>query len=49
MVAIFECDQCDFQSKTKSALIVHLNYLHKMVKHKCFNCGSQIGQNSQGM
>ena len=46
MVAIFECDQYDFPSKTKSAIIVHLNSLHKMVKHKCFNCGSQFSSKS---
>ena len=32
MGPMFECDQCDYTSKTKSPLIVHHNYLH-MVKH----------------
>ena len=42
MAAMFECDQCDYKSKTKSALILHHNSLHNMVKQKCLNCGSQF-------
>ena len=42
MGPMFECDQCEYKSKTKSALIMHHNYLHNMVKHKCSNCGSQF-------
>ena len=46
MGPMFECEQCDYKSKTKSALIVHHNYLHNMVKHKCLNCGSQFSSKS---
>ena len=46
MSAIFECDQCDYKSTTKSALKLHRNSLHTMVKQTCLNCGSQFSSKS---
>ena len=42
MGAILQCEQCDHESKAKSALKEHHKSLHNMVKQKCLNWGSQF-------
>ena len=46
MVSMFECDQCDYKSKTKAALVLHIKYLHDTIKHCCLACGSQFSVRS---
>ena len=42
MGTILQCEQCDHESKAKSALKEHHKSLHNMVKQKCLNWGSQF-------
>ena len=46
MVSMFECDNCDYKSKTKAALVLHIKYLHDTIKHCCLACGSQFSVRS---
>ena len=46
MANLFECDQCDYKSKSKATLVLHHNSLHENMKHKCDTCGHQFSTKS---
>ena len=42
MGGLFECNECDYKSKSKAKLTSHHNSVHENIKYKCDICGYQL-------
>ena len=45
-IANFECNDCNYSSKKKQNLNIHINAVHKGIKHPCNQCGKLYAQKS---
>ena len=47
MANLFECDHCDYESKTKGMITLRHNSIHENLKLKFAKCGYQFSKKRQ--